>query len=48
MDAVSRAHVVGTGGDEAFVHPVMAQVAFLGDALPVIKDDGTVRARLYA
>ena len=48
MDAVSRAHVVGTGGDEAFVHPVLAEVAFLGDAFPVIKVDGTIRACLNA
>jgi hypothetical protein len=47
-DAVGEAHVVGARGKEPFVHPVMAEVALLGDAPAHVIADGFVRARVDA
>jgi hypothetical protein len=44
VDAVSRADIVGTGRDEAAVHAVTAEIAFLGDPFGGVEGDGLIGA----
>jgi hypothetical protein len=47
-DAVSQAHVVGTGRDQTLVHPVVAEVALLGHISDWIEINGTIGALVHA
>jgi hypothetical protein len=44
LDTVARADIVGAGGDQAPVHAVMAEVAFLGNSFGGVEGDRAVRA----
>ena len=46
-DTVCRADVVCTRRQKSLIHPVMTEVAFLGDTLIRVKGYGIVRAGLY-
>jgi hypothetical protein len=46
VDAVGQADIVRTSGQEPFVYAMVAEIAFLGDALGHVKGDGFVRARI--
>lgn len=48
MDTVGQAHIVGTGRDQALVHPVMAEVALLGNILVIIIIDRIIGALVDA
>ena len=48
MDAVRQADIVGAGRDEPLFYPVVTEVAFVGDALCVVKCDGIVGAGVDA
>ena len=43
-----QANIVGTGRDQAMIHPVMAEVALSGDLLVIIKSDRIIRALIDA
>ena len=48
MDTVRRTNIVGTGRDQALVHPVMAEIALLRDTAVRVISDGVIGAFLDA
>jgi hypothetical protein len=48
MDTVRQTYIVGTGRDQAMVHPVMAEVALLRDTAVRVISDGVIGAFLDA
>jgi len=48
MDAMGQADIVGACGDKSLIHPVMTEVALLGNAFVLIKQNGIVRAGIHA
>ena len=48
MDAMCQAYIICAGREKPPVHPVMAQIALLGDALVFIKGDRAIRAGIDA
>jgi hypothetical protein len=48
MNTVRQTHIVGTGRDQALVHPVMAEVALLRDTAVRVISDGVIGAFLDA
>ena len=48
MDAMGQTDIVGACGDESLIHPVMTEVALLGNAFVLIKQNGIVRACIHA
>ena len=46
MDAVGQTDIIRTGGDKPLIHPLMTEIAFLGNVPLFIEIDGMVRTRL--
>jgi hypothetical protein len=48
MNAMSQTDIVGACGDKSLIHPVMTEIALLGDAFVLIKHNGIIRACIHA
>ena len=48
IDAMGRAHVVGTGRQKPLIHPVVAEVALPGHGLISVEVDGAIGTRIDA
>ena len=48
MDAMSQTDIVGACGNKSLIHPVMTEVALLGNAFVLVKPNGIVRACIHA
>jgi hypothetical protein len=48
IDTMGQTHIIGTGGYEPFIHPVIAEVTLLGDAFFRIKGYGIIGTGLQA
>jgi len=47
MDAMGQADIVRTGREQPVVHPMVAQIAFLGNAPDGIEGNGFIGTRLH-
>ena len=47
MDTMGQTHVICAGGNQPLINSMVTQIAFLGDAFVIVKDNGIVGARSH-